>query len=71
MLTFMYLGEDRNKDPTVVGVEVRTAPHGIGPWVRSYGIIDRGLEVMRAAWQKLDHVFSVQRDGTIVKGIDF
>jgi hypothetical protein len=57
----MYLGEDRNEDPTVVGVEVRTAPHGIEPWVRSYAVIDGGFEVMRAAWQKLDHVFRFGR----------
>jgi hypothetical protein len=44
-----------------VGVEVRTAPLTAEPWVRSYGVIDGGFEVMRAAWPKLEHVFSVRR----------
>jgi hypothetical protein len=35
----MYLGEDRNEDLRVVGVGVRMAPHGIEPWVWSYGVI--------------------------------
>ena len=56
MLYMMHVGEDEYS-PTVVGVEVRTAPLAAEPWVRSYGVIDGGLEVMRAAWPRLEHVF--------------
>jgi hypothetical protein len=56
----IHLGKEE-QSPTVVGVEVRTAPLTSEPWVRTYGVIDGGVEVMRAAWPKLDHVFSVRR----------
>jgi hypothetical protein len=63
------LGKEEQDTPAVVGVEVRTAPLGTEPWVRSYGVIDGGLEVMRAAWPKLEHVFSVRRsESEEVKG---
>jgi hypothetical protein len=68
---FIYsLGKKEQEDtPTVVGVEVRTAPRTTEPWVRSYGVIDGGFEVMRAAWPKLEHIFSVRRsDGDEIKG---
>jgi hypothetical protein len=42
-----------SKNPTVVGLEVRTAPQDVDPWVRSYGVIDEGFEAMRAAWPEL------------------
>jgi hypothetical protein len=42
-------------------MEVRTAPLAVEPWVRSYGVIDGGFEVMRVAWPRLEHVFSVRR----------
>ena len=46
----------------MVGIEVRAAPVAVDePWVQTLGIIDGGLEVMRAAWPKLEHVFSVRR----------
>jgi hypothetical protein len=62
------LGEERNKDLTVAGLEVRTAPQDVEPWIRSYGLIDGGLEAMRAAWPRLNHTFSIRRDGEIVTG---
>jgi hypothetical protein len=37
------------------------APLTAEPWVRSYGAIDGGFEVVRAAWPRLEHVFSVRR----------
>jgi hypothetical protein len=55
-----HLGESE-QHPTVVGLEVRTAPLVTEPWVRSYGVVDGGFEVMRAAWPKLEHTFSVRR----------
>jgi hypothetical protein len=57
----MTLLGEIEQSPTVVGVEVRTAPLASEPWVRSFGVIDGGFEVMRSAWPKLDHVFSVRR----------
>ena len=55
------LGE-KEQNRSVVGVEVRAAPVAVDePWVRTLGIIDGGFEVMRAAWPKLDHLFSVRR----------
>ena len=51
-----------------MGVEVRTAPLATEPWVRSYGVIDGGFEVMRAAWPKLEHVFSVRRNEERIEG---
>jgi hypothetical protein len=59
----IHLGENEEQNPTVVGVEVRTAPLTAKPWVRSYGVINGGFEVMRAAWCKLEHVFSVRQNG--------
>jgi hypothetical protein len=56
------------QNPSVVGVEVRTAPLASEPWVRSFGVIDGGSEVMRSAWPKLEHVFSVRRDDKDGKG---
>jgi hypothetical protein len=53
----MSLGEDRNTDPRVVGLEVRMVLHSINLFVQPYGVINGGFEVMRAAWQKQDHVF--------------
>jgi hypothetical protein len=44
-----------------VGVEVRTAPLAYKTWVWSLGVIDGGVEVMRLAWPKLDHVFRDRR----------
>jgi hypothetical protein len=32
------------------------------PWVRNFGVIDGGLELMRLAWPSLKHVFSVRRN---------
>jgi hypothetical protein len=65
--TMVHLGE-KEQDPTAVGVEVRTAPLASEPWVKSYGVIDGGGEVMRAAWPKLEHIFSVRRgDGEASK----
>ena len=29
-------------------------------WIKSYGTLNCGLETMRMAWQKLEHVFSVR-----------
>jgi hypothetical protein len=60
---FKYsIGKEEREAPTVVEVEVRTAPLATEPsWVRSYGVIDEGFKVMRAAWPKLEHVFSVRR----------
>jgi hypothetical protein len=55
------LGEEEQGNPTIVGVEVAMAPLTAEPWVRSCGVIDGGFEVMRAAWPKLEHVFSVRR----------
>jgi hypothetical protein len=56
------LGKDEQDTPTVVRIEIRTLS-------RSYGVIDGGFEVMRAAWPKLEHVFSVRRSGdSWVKG---
>jgi hypothetical protein len=54
--------------PTVVGVEVQTAPLASEPWVRLYGVIDGGFEVMPAAWPKLEHVFSIRRSDEVVQG---
>jgi hypothetical protein len=67
---FIYsLGKTEQDTPAVVGIEVRTAPLTTEPWVRSYGVIDGGFEVMRAAWPKLEHVFSVRRsDGDEIEG---
>ena len=65
----MHLGEEAQL-PTVEGVEVMTAPVAVEPWVRSYGVIDGGFEVMRAAWPKLQHVFSVRRSDDAVQGAD-
>jgi hypothetical protein len=49
------LGEEERDDPTIVGVEVRTAPLTAEPWVRSsHGVVDGGFEAMRAAWPKLE-----------------
>jgi hypothetical protein len=58
----IHLGENEERNRTVVGVEVRTAASTAEPWVRLYGVIDGGFEVMRAAWPKLEHVFSVRRN---------
>ena len=68
---FKYsLGKEEREAPTVVGVEVRTAPLATEPWVRSYGVVDGGFEVMRAAWPKLEHVFSVRRsDEREIRGV--
>jgi hypothetical protein len=43
------LGEEERDDPTIVGIEVRTAPLTAEPWVQSCGVIDGGFEAMRAA----------------------
>jgi hypothetical protein len=55
-----HLGESE-QNPTVVGVDVRTAPLATDPWVRSYGVVNGGFEVIRAAWPKLEQFFSVRR----------
>jgi hypothetical protein len=34
------------------------APTAVEPWVKSFGVIDGGLERMRLAWPSLRHVFS-------------
>jgi hypothetical protein len=54
------LGE-AEQSPTMVDVEVRTAPLGAEPWVLLFGLINGGFEVMQLAWPKLDHVFSDRR----------
>ena len=51
----------------MVGLEVRTAPEAAMPWIRTYGTIDGGFEVTRAAWPALTHVFSVRRHGDKVE----
>ena len=61
------LGEEESP-AVVVGVEVRTAPLAKEPWIRSYGVIDGGFETMRAAWPKLEHVFSVRRNEEKIEG---
>jgi hypothetical protein len=33
------------------------------PWVRHFGVLDGGLELMRLAWPTLEHKFSVRRNG--------
>jgi hypothetical protein len=58
---FLNHSGETEQNRTVVGVEVRTAPLATEPWVRSYGVVDGGFEVMRAAWPKLEHLFSVRR----------
>ena len=57
----MHLGE-KEENAAVVVIEVQTAPVAVDkPWIRMFGIIDGGLEVMRLAWPNLEHMFSVRR----------
>ena len=45
----------------VEAVETRVQPQA-GNWAHTYGTIDCGLELMRDAWQRLVHVFSVEQE---------
>ena len=48
-------------------MEVRKIPRDEeSKWLLSYGTFDAGGELMRAAWSKLSHVFSVQRSEDVV-----
>jgi hypothetical protein len=45
------------------GIEVRAVPSDTRPWLKSFGTIDCGYEMMRVAWPKLEHSFAVRRKG--------
>jgi hypothetical protein len=57
-LTLFYacLGEQR---PTVVGMKIRDL-NLKDPWVKTFGTIDGGLELMNAAWPAMRQVFAVR-----------
>jgi hypothetical protein len=45
----------------VLGLEIREVQMETTTWIKSYGVIDCGLELMRLAWAGLEHKFSVRR----------
>jgi hypothetical protein len=49
-----------------VGLEVKDLAGTLEPWVKTFGIIDGGLEMMRFAWPTLEHKLSVQRSRDIL-----
>jgi hypothetical protein len=49
-------------DKIVLGLEIRELQTETTIWIKSYGVMDCGLELMRLAWPGLEHRFSVQRD---------
>jgi hypothetical protein len=61
MFVNSLLGGEEQDNTTIVGVEVSAAPLTMEPLVRSHGVVNGGFEVTRAAWPKLEHVFSVRR----------
>jgi hypothetical protein len=65
---FMTSLVEVKQSPTVVGVEVRTAPSASKLWVWPFSVMDGGFEVMRLAWPRLDHVFSVRQSDKEGKG---
>jgi hypothetical protein len=53
-----------NDGPRTVGVEVQEMKgYETEAWVRNYGVLDGGLEMMRWAWPSLEHKFSARRNG--------
>jgi hypothetical protein len=54
--------------PDVDLAETRVEPQ-TDNWFRSFGTIDCGLELMRDAWQRLAHVFSVEQEHTIASSL--
>ena len=53
----------------MVEVDTRVEPQA-GHWLRIFGTIDCGLELMKDAWQTLAHVFSVESEHVLSKGSD-
>ena len=56
----IYLGKNLDRFDSVEGVEVRQVPEIIGSqFLHSFGTVDGGGELMRAAWPQMKHVFAV------------
>lgn len=57
-------------DETIEGLETRCAPLDVDVWLKSYGTITCGAELMRTAWPRLKHVFSVRRENDVELPVD-
>jgi hypothetical protein len=56
-MPFILLGE-KDANPMVFGMEIRNF-NLKEPWVKTFGTIDGGLELMNAAWTTMHQVFAV------------
>lgn len=57
-------------DETVEGMEVRQVPEESTIWLKTYGTLTCGAELMHTAWPKLEHVFSICRENEVGMSLD-